>query len=100
MGGQLQRWENGFYDKNGSLKDLGVPDAPSIMPRMAKLTDDMLEFSEEVQTIVIIDEDGNPILTKDLERRFFEAPWIHKYNVCTICPIQLRYTSYCLCNKR
>ena len=70
-GGQLQRWENGFYDKNGSLKDLGVPDAASIMPRMAKLTDDMLEFSEEVQAIDIIDEDGNPILTKDLERRFF-----------------------------
>ena len=79
-GGQLQRWENGFYDKNGSLKDLGVPDAPSIMPRMAKLTDDMLEFSEEVQTIDIVYEDGNPILTKDLERRFFEAPWIHKHN--------------------
>ena len=87
-GGQLQRWENGSYDKNGSLKDLGVPDAPSIMPRMAKLTDDMLEFSEEVQTIDIIDKDGNPILTKDLERRFFEAPWIHKYEgVCIICPI-------------
>ena len=78
-GGQLQRWENGFYDKNGSLKDLGVPDAASIMPRMAKLTDDMLEFSEEVQAIDIIDEYGNPILTKDLERRFFEAPWIHKH---------------------
>ena len=70
---------DGSYDKNGSLKDLGVPDAPSIMPRMAKLTDDILEFSEEVQTIDIIDKDGNPILTKDLERRFFEAPWIHKY---------------------
>ena len=77
-GGQLQRWQNESYDKNGSLKDLGVPDAPSIMPRMAKLADDMLEFSEEVQTIDIIDKDGNPILTKDLERRFFEAPWIHK----------------------
>jgi hypothetical protein len=79
-GGQLQRWENGSYDKYGSLKDLGVPDNPAILPRMAKLTDNMLEFAEEVKSIEILDKSGKPILTKDLERRFFEAPWIHKHN--------------------
>lgn len=79
-GGQLQRWENGTYDENGSLKDLGVADDPAILPRMAKLKDDMLEFAEEVKSIEILDKSGNPILTKDLERRFFEAPWIHKHN--------------------
>ena len=79
-GGQLQRWENETYDANGSLKDLGVPDAPAIAPRMAKLTDDMLEFAEDVQRIELIEKDGGPMLTKDLERRFFEAPWVHKYN--------------------
>jgi len=79
-GGQLQRWENGTYDENGSLKDLGDADDPAILPRMAKLKDDMLEFAEEVKSIEILDKSGNPILTKDLERRFFEAPWIHKHN--------------------
>ncbi|MDA0889328.1 MAG: glycoside hydrolase family 43 protein [Bacteroidetes bacterium] len=79
-GGQLQRWENGTYDENGSLKDLGVADDPAILPKMAKLKDDMLEFAEEVKSIEILDKSGNPILTKDLERRFFEAPWIHKHN--------------------
>ena len=79
-GGQLQRWESGSYDQNGSLKDMGVPDNPAILPRMAKLTNDMLEFAEEVKSIEILDKQGNPILTKDLDRRFFEAPWIHKHN--------------------
>lgn len=65
-GGQLQRWENGSYDKDGSLKDLGVPDNPAILPRMAKLTDNMLEFAEEVKSIEILDKSGKPILTKDL----------------------------------
>lgn len=79
-GGQLQRWENGSYDENGSLKDMGIPENPAILPRIAKLSDNMLEFAEEVRKIEILDKQGNPILTKDLERRFFEAPWIHKHN--------------------
>ena len=79
-GGQLQRWEEGTYDANGSLKDSGIPNSPAILPRMAKLTDDMLEFAEEVKSIEVLDKSGNPILTKDLDRRFFEAPWIHKHN--------------------
>ena len=79
-GGQLQRWETGSYDENGSLKDMGVPDNPAILPRMAKLTDDMLEFAEDVKSIEILDKQGNPLMTKDLDRRFFEAPWIHKHN--------------------
>jgi hypothetical protein len=79
-GGQLQRWESGVYDENGSLKDMGVPENPAILPRIAKLSDDMLEFAEEIKQIEILDKDGNPILTKDLDRRFFEAPWIHKHN--------------------
>ncbi|MDC3132830.1 glycoside hydrolase family 43 protein [Flavobacteriaceae bacterium] len=79
-GGQLQRWESGEYDSNGSLRDLGKPNAPAILPRVAKLTDDMLQFDEPIKSIKILDENGNLLLTKDLDRRFFEAPWIHKRN--------------------
>lgn len=79
-GGQLQRWETGEYDPNGSLRDLGKPNAPAVLPRIAKLTDDMLEFNEPIKSIEIFDEKGVLLLTKDLDRRFFEAPWIHKRN--------------------
>ncbi len=79
-GGQLQRWVTGSYDANGSLKDKGDPESDAILPRIAKLTDDMLQFAEPVKSIEIIDEQGQLLKTKDLERRFFEAPWIHKYN--------------------
>jgi hypothetical protein len=30
--------------------------------------------------VVILDENGNPLLQGDIERRFFEASWMHKYN--------------------
>jgi hypothetical protein len=78
-GGQLQRWSDGTYDPNGSSSDLGKPDAPAISPRVARLTGDMLQFAEPVREISIIDESGRPILGGDHDRRFFEAPWVHKY---------------------
>ena len=40
----------------------------------------MLTFKETPQEISIVDEDGNPILAGDEDRRYFEGPWMHKYN--------------------
>ena len=77
-GGQLQQWESGEFDPKGSLTDLGVANNSAIMPRMAKLKNNMLEFDEDVKEIQILNKSGEPILTKELEIRFFEAPWIHK----------------------
>lgn len=78
-GGQLQRWENNTYeDSDCSKQDRGNPESPAILPRIAKLTDDMLAFSESVKEVEILDEEGKPLLTKDNDRRFFEACWIHK----------------------
>lgn len=54
--------------------------APAIGPRVAELNDDMLTFKEAPEEISIVDEDGNPILAGDEERRYFEGPWVHKYN--------------------
>ena len=42
------------------------------------MSDDMLNFAEEPKPIRIIDKNGDPILTKDHDRRFFEAAWVHK----------------------
>ena len=79
-GGQLQRWdENNQYVPSGcETQDNGIPDSPAISPRIALMADDMVSFAEDLKPIRIIDKDGSPILTKDHERRFFEAAWVHK----------------------
>ncbi len=80
-GGQLQRWRNGTFNAEGEgpLAHLPNDDEPALCAKMAKLSDDLLEFAEAPRDILILDEAGNPILQGDNERRFFEAPWIHKY---------------------
>ena len=79
-GGQLQRWASGSFDAKGSNTDLNKPGEPALMPRVARLRDDMLEFAEAPSDALIVDEAGKPLLGGDHDRRFFEAPWIHKVN--------------------
>ena len=76
-GGQLEKWQTGEFvaDAEGPAAD-----APAVGPRVAKLSEDMLSFEEAPQEIVILDENGNPITAGDEERRYFEGPWMHKYN--------------------
>ncbi|MGQ8366662.1 glycoside hydrolase family 43 protein [Glaciecola sp. 1036] len=76
-GGQLQNYRNNQYDAS-----LGEPadNEPALGPIAAKLTDDMLSFAEEPRELQILDQDGNPLLAGDHDRRFFEASWLHKYN--------------------
>ncbi|MCB0673231.1 MAG: glycoside hydrolase family 43 protein [Saprospiraceae bacterium] len=75
-GGQLQRWRTDQYSPDGAEPG---SDEPALGPRMAKLADDMAEMAEPLQEIKILDEKGQPLLAKDHDRRFFEAPWMHKY---------------------
>ncbi len=81
-GGQLQRWQTGkfIHDvKNpGDLEP--ADDAPALCPKGARLSGDMLEFAEKPRDLVIVDENGSPLLAGDHDRRFFEASWMHKYN--------------------
>lgn len=79
-GGQLQRWQNGKYDANGSKTDSGKENEPALNAKVAKLSADMLSFDGPVKDVVILDKEGKPLLTKDHERRFFEGAWLHKYN--------------------
>ncbi|MCX2680240.1 glycoside hydrolase family 43 protein [Galbibacter sp. EGI 63066] len=81
-GGQLQNWRTGTYntDFNSPYDNEPEDDEPAIAPRVAKLSDDMLQFAEELKEIEIVDKEGNPILAGDHDRRFFEAAWVHKYN--------------------
>jgi hypothetical protein len=78
-GGQLQRNVTGSYDPNGSKTDLQAPDKPALTAKVARLRGDMLEFAEAPRDVVILDENGKPLLGGDTDRRFFEASWMHKY---------------------
>jgi hypothetical protein len=82
-GGQLQRWRAGkFNNENAENPFAHLPkdDEPALCAKVAKLTDDLLEFAEDARDIVIVDENNKPLLQRDNERRFFEASWMHKYN--------------------
>ncbi len=76
-GGQLEKWQTNNYVSDAEGPAL---DAPCLGPRVAQLSDDMLSMVELAKEIQIVDEDGNPILAGDEERRYFEGPWMHKYN--------------------
>jgi hypothetical protein len=75
-GGQLEKWRSGAFDPKGREPDWREP---ALGPKVVKLTDDMLGFDGPIQEITILDEDENPLFAWDLERRFFEAAWVHKY---------------------
>lgn len=79
-GGQLQRWENGKYNANGSKTDHLKENSPALTAKVAKMSKDMLQFDGPVKDVIILDKNGQPILTKDHDRRFFEGAWMHKYH--------------------
>ena len=75
-GGQLQCYRDNTYSP-----DYQEPTAnePALGPRVARLTGDMKQFAETPREVVILDEQGQPLLSGDHERRYFEGPWMHKY---------------------
>ncbi len=77
-GGQLQRYRDNKALDSGST--LPADDQPALCPKVVRLSDDMLQFAEEPRDVMILDEDGRPLLAGDNSRRFFEAAWLHKYN--------------------
>ncbi len=76
-GGQLEKWQTNSFKSDAEGP---AADAPAIGPRVAELSDDMLSLKEIPQEIKIVDENGNPITAGDEDRRYFEGPWMHKYN--------------------
>ena len=75
-GGQLQR-----YKENKAMGKEYLPegDENALPSRVAKMTDDMLQFAEEPCPVLIIDDNGKPLRADD-PHRFFEASWMHKVN--------------------
>ncbi|MCP8900885.1 glycoside hydrolase family 43 protein [Gilvimarinus xylanilyticus] len=75
-GGQLQKYRNHQYDE---ANEEPADDEPALGPTVAKLSDDMKSYAEPLREIKILDENGEPLKAGDHERRYFEGPWVHKY---------------------
>lgn len=75
-GGQLERYQNNQIQEKDLFPETSEPAIPS---RVAKLTDNMLEFAEEPRALILLDKEGKPLTSGDNARRFFEASWMHKY---------------------
>lgn len=82
-GGQLQRWRTGifqFEQPESPFAFLPEANEPALCPKVAKMASNLLEFAETPRDLVILDENNQPLLQGDTNRRFFEASWMHKYN--------------------
>ena len=75
-GGQLQKYRNNAY---GVSNEEPADDQPALTARVARLSADMKHFAEAPCDVVILDENGKPLLAGDHDRRYFEGPWMHKY---------------------
>lgn len=83
-GGQLEKWQTGSFVAGDPNMIPGADgpqgDEAALGPYVAELTDDMLQFKSAPKQIVILDENGEPLKASDEKRRYFEGPWMHKYN--------------------
>lgn len=75
-GGQLQSYRDNVYDPSNIEPENGKP---ALGPRMARLDSSMKQFAEAPREVQIVDENGSPLLADDHDRRYFEGPWVHKY---------------------
>ena len=75
-GGQLQKYRNNTY---AAANEEPADDQPALTARVARLSADMKHFAEAPCDVVILDENGKPLLAGDHDRRYFEGPWMHKY---------------------
>tara|TARA_R110000823_G_scaffold307530_1_gene430626 strand:- start:8952 stop:9983 length:1032 start_codon:yes stop_codon:yes gene_type:complete len=75
-GGQLQKYRKNIYKEEYKLPPANEP---ALLPLVAKMTDDLLQFAEDPKEVQILDEFGKLLLAGDNDRRFFEASWVHKY---------------------
>ena len=76
-GGQLEKYRTGKFDPEGTEPE---KNEPAVCPKVALMSDDVAEFAETPRDVQIVDENGNPLLAGDEDRRYFEGPWMHKYN--------------------
>ncbi|TVY43706.1 Xylosidase/arabinosidase [Lachnellula subtilissima] len=79
-GGQLQCWTTGKFDGSAYANMEASGNVPALLPRAAKLSEDMRSFTSNIKELAINGADGQLLQAEDHDRRFFEAAWMHKYN--------------------
>lgn len=75
-GGQLQWYRDNRHIENPWLPK-GTEEA--LQPRVARMTEDVLQFAEAPRAVVILDENDEVMVAED-PHHFFEASWLHKWN--------------------
>ena len=75
QGGQLDQYRNNIWSEDNKEPPASET---AMMPKIALMKDDLLEFAEDPRDLMILDEKGIPITNGDRNRRFFEAAWIFK----------------------
>lgn len=82
-GGQLQRWKSDKFEElqpESPTAHIPSDHEPALLPFVAKMDGNMLEYCEKPKPVKILDEQGKLLLAGDNSRRFFEASWVHKHN--------------------
>lgn len=79
--GGLNGGQNHRYDADNTLLECATRPGnndPSVPPRVARLTPDMLQLAEDPRPVIITDSLGTPLPNSD-PHRYFEAPWLYKH---------------------
>ena len=76
-GGQLEMWQSGSFDKDAHRPE---GDEKAIGPVFAEFNRTLDKFITTPKHLEILDENGEPLKASDEDRRYFEGPWMHKYN--------------------
>ena len=76
-GGQLEMWQSGKFNPDEHRPE---GDENALGPIVSQFSEDMTKFVTEPKMIQILDENGEPLKAKDEDRRYFEGPWMHKFN--------------------
>lgn len=79
-GGQLEKWRTGKFDPDAPFSPAPDPETDALGPMCAVMSSDMKSFAGKPVMLKILDENGQPLKAKDEDKRYFEGPWMHKYN--------------------
>ncbi|MBR6341215.1 MAG: family 43 glycosylhydrolase, partial [Treponema sp.] len=73
-GGQLDQYRNNTW----SADNKEPREEEACTPKIALMKENMTELAEAPRDLVIVDENGKPLVGKDEDRRYFEDPWLFK----------------------
>ena len=76
-GGQLEMWQSGSFNPDEKRPE---GDDEALGPMFAQFAPTMDKFITTPKHVQILDENGQPLKASDEDRRYFEGPWMHKYN--------------------